>query len=364
MKIKTITCHDVYNHGASLQTFALQQHLEDLGHQVEIIDYKPEYLSNHFSFTVVSNPKFDKPVIKYLYLLAKLPLRLCALPRKKTFDKFKEKYLKITSIRYTNNEELKNNLPIADAYICGSDQIWNSFFKNGNDPAFYLDFVPDDKRKISYAPSFATESIDENFEPFVKEKIKRLNAISVRETSGLNILRKMGIDNAVQVMDPVFLLPANYWKRNFAEPVNENYVFVYDFDSNPLIERIVKKMAAKYNYKIISVNKNIKYADKNYWKKGPGFFISLIYNAKFVISNSFHATAFSLIFEKPFCVISRTEAINTRMKDLLMLFDMQNRIINNETDSEHLQNIDYSKINLRIEKESEKSKLFLTNALY
>jgi len=363
MKIKTITCHDVYNHGALLQAFALQQYLEDLRHLVEIINYKPDYLSQHFSFRAVSNPKFDKPIIKCLYLLAKLPSRLCALPRKKAFDKFRNKYLNITSIRYNSNEELKNNLPIADAYICGSDQIWNSFFRNGKDPAFYLDFVPDEKLKISYAPSFATECIDESLEPFVKENIKRLNTISVRETSGLNILRKMGIENAVQVMDPVFLLSAKFWEQSFVEPINEDYIFVYDFDSHPLVEHIAKKMAAKFNCKIITVNKNITYSDKNYWKKGPEFFISLMSNAKFVVSNSFHATAFSLIFEKQFCVVSRTEAINTRMTDLLGLFNLQNRIINKKTDLEQLPNINYSKINPLIEEESERSKLFLKNAL-
>lgn len=109
MKIKTITCHDVYNYGASLQAYALMSYLKQLGHDVEIIDYKPDYLNNHYKLKVV-NPVYDKPIIKQLYLLAKLIPHLRSLKRKKLFDTFKHNYLKITSICYANNEELKNYL--------------------------------------------------------------------------------------------------------------------------------------------------------------------------------------------------------------------------------------------------------------
>ena len=88
MKINTITCHDVYNHGASLQAYALQHYLQSEGHDVEIIHYKPDYLSRHFNLWMVANPIFDKPIVKQLYLLAKLPGRLCSLKRKASFDAF------------------------------------------------------------------------------------------------------------------------------------------------------------------------------------------------------------------------------------------------------------------------------------
>ena len=149
MKIKTITCHEVYNHGASLQEHALLKYLENLGHHAEAIHYKPPYLSKHLSLWAVSTPKYRRNfIIKSLYLFAKLPSRLIDLKRKKAFDDFSKKHVKVDDILYTSNQDLKENLPIADAYICGSDQIWNSFFENGKDPAFYLDFVPDKKLKI------------------------------------------------------------------------------------------------------------------------------------------------------------------------------------------------------------------------
>ncbi|WP_347915893.1 polysaccharide pyruvyl transferase family protein [Clostridium saudiense] len=96
MKIKTITCHDVYNSGASLQAYALMKYLQNNGHEVEIIDYKPDYLSNHYKLSAVSNPKYEKNLIlKIIYLALKLPQRILALRIKKKYDEFKDKYLKI-----------------------------------------------------------------------------------------------------------------------------------------------------------------------------------------------------------------------------------------------------------------------------
>ena len=155
MQICTITCHDVYNAGASLQAYALQAYLKSLGHDVKIIDYKPDYLSRHYRLDIVGNPKYDKPILRQAYLLAKLPGRLRMLPRKRAFDSFTAKYLDLTR-RYASNAELKADPPEADIYFAGSDQIWNPLFSNGKDPAFYLDFV---RRGIraAYAASFAVE---------------------------------------------------------------------------------------------------------------------------------------------------------------------------------------------------------------
>jgi hypothetical protein len=359
MRIKIITCHDVYNHGASLQAFALQHYLADSGHTVEIIDYKPDYLSGHFSLTGINNPRFDRPIIRWLYIIAKLPERLHSLAIKHSFDRFKKKYLKTTARCYRSNEDLKNSLPAADAFICGSDQIWNSMFRNGTDPAFYLDFVPDNCLKLSYAASFATDDIADGIKPFVKEKVNRLSAISVRESSGIDILSKIGIHRAVQVLDPVFLLPADFWKKEMVQPVAGNYVFVCDFDSSPLLKQIARKIADLKGLKIYSISKNNRYADKNFWKQGPEMFVSLLANARYVVSNSFHATAFAMIFGKPFCVVDRIEAINSRMRDLLKQFDLENRVISAISDLDCLPEIDYSAINPQIEYKTELSKRFL-----
>ena len=138
MQIKIITCHDVYNHGASLQAYALQTYIGLLGHSVEIIDYKPDYLCGDYQLWSVNNPAFDKLLFKPFYLLAKLPQRLYSLKRKWAFDHYTKQYLKLTAQCFHSNEELKLNPPLADIYIAGSDQIWNTLFQNGRDAAFYL----------------------------------------------------------------------------------------------------------------------------------------------------------------------------------------------------------------------------------
>ena len=113
----------MYNHGASLQAYALQTYLESLGHHVEIIDYKPDYLSSDYKLWVVANPVYDKPFIRQLYLLAKLPSRLYSLKRKSVFDDFTKNYLELTNHRFETYEQLNEAGLEADVFIAGSDQI-------------------------------------------------------------------------------------------------------------------------------------------------------------------------------------------------------------------------------------------------
>lgn len=361
MKIKTITCHDVYNSGASLQAYALMNYLQQKGNDVEIIDYKPEYLSKHYKLGAITNPKYEKNLIlKITYLILKFPERILALRNKKKYDLFKDNYLKITERRYISNEELKRNLPEADIYICGSDQIWNSKFDNGKDPAFYLDFVPKGKIKASYAASFATDSIDKELKEITKDRISKLDYVGVREISALDILDSLDIKNGVQVLDPVFLLDKFKWEKlTYEINNNEKYIFVYDFDGNELIREIAEKIAKNKKLKIYTVFKS-NYSDKVIKRMGPIDFISYIKNAEFVISNSFHGTAFSIIFEKQFAVVNRKEAINTRMRDLLSILKIENRLISENYNFNNLINdVDYKEVNKYLRERLEVSKTYL-----
>lgn len=329
MEIKTITCHDVYNVGASLQAFALSKYLMDLGHDVEVVDYKPDYLSKQYSLLYVANPKYERPVLRELYLLLKLPERVKSRfsKRKKEYDCFTAQFLPTTKRKYISNNDLKQNLPEADIYFAGSDQIWNTLFRNGRDPAFYLDFASEKSIKASYAASFATDDIVDGWKDSVQQWIDNLDFVSVREQSGVELVKRLGINNVEQVLDPVFLLDANEWE-NLEESVStgESYVLVYDFDGNKKIETFVENLARANTWKIYSIL-SCDYADICYEQYGPRTFINLIHNAQFVVSNSFHATAFSLIFQKQFVVFEREEKINSRMKDLVEMFGLENRMI-------------------------------------
>lgn len=360
-KIKTITCHEVYNYGASLQEYALLKFLNEQGHDASVIHYKPSYLSGHFDLWAVS-PRFDKPILKQLYLLAKLPGRLKALKKKKNFDAFHEKYIPTDKTLYRSNEELKMNVPEADVFICGSDQIWNSFFQNGKDPAFYLNFAPEDKKKISYAASFAIDELEESVKPLVKSNVERMQAVSVRETSGVRILNELGIDKAVQVLDPVFLFDRTHWDQ-FITPVEEDYILVYDFDSNPIIKEVALALKKDKGWKIYTLNQNIDYADKNFWLEGPEKFLSLVSQSQINLTNSFHSVAFSIIFEKEVRVFNRSEKINTRMRDVLGLFGLGEYLISSKTEALQLQPINYSNIIEKKKHNIENAQSFLLNAI-
>lgn len=360
MKICTITCHDVYNVGASLQAYALQTYLKSLGHDVRIIDYKPDYLSKHYRLDIVGNPKYDKPFVREAYLLAKLPGRLRVLPRKKAFDRFTAKYLELTK-RYTSNEALKQEPPEADVYFAGSDQIWNPLFPNGKDPAFYLDFVQQGIR-ASYAASFAVDEFPQALHNVTAQYLGKLHHIAVRERSGLSVLKSMGVQNATTVLDPVFLLERAQWEATVEKPEHceKPYLLVYDCEKSAVICKLAERIAAERGLHIYSVFK-LPYAERCFPLCGPETFLGLVQGAAFVLSNSFHATAFSVIFEREFAVVERTEKINTRMRDFTALLGLSDHMIT-ETASVPL-NTDWTQVERRLAAEILQSKAYIDEVL-
>lgn len=365
MRIKTITCHDCYNLGASLQAYALQHYLEGQGHEVQIINYKPDYLSRHFKFGAIDNPVYDKPLVKQLYLLAKLPGRLLSLSRKRAYDRFTAKYLHLTR-RYNSYEELKMDAPDADAYIAGSDQIWNTLFPNGRDAAFYLDFGKPNVRRISYAASFATKDVVPECREFVSNELKNLDYVSIREKISLPLLKSLGRMDGVAVCDPVFLLSKDEWKKQTDRcniGLDYKYLLVYLTDKSEEIKQIALKIHKATGWKIYGVGPfRERWVHRNFVDAGPLDFVKLISKAQYVISNSFHATAFSLILERNFCVVNRKEGINERMKSILEDVGLGHRILSAFT-SEQLEDIDYTEVNKKLFDVIDFSKTWLNKVL-
>lgn len=366
MRIKTITCHDVYNVGASLQAYALVTYLKSLGHDAEIIDYKPDYLSGHYRLWGGVTPRFDKSVVREFYSLAKLPGRIMARfsKRKKAYDRFKKNYLPMTNQRYSSNQELKINPPEADVFFAGSDQIWNTKFPNGKDPAFFLDFVPANAVRASYAASFAVSDIENEWKETIKERLEKLHFISVREKSGVKIIENLGIDRSIQVSDPVFLLSRCQWEQIAEKPrLEEPYILVYDFDRNSNMEQLAKMIAVEKSCKIYSVLP-CRYADRCFDQEGPQTFLGLIRDAQCILSNSFHATAFAIIFRKDFFVFQRNEKINTRMQDLLTDLGLSDRLISEKIAGNSLRTtVDYQQAGEKCDKIVENSKKYIEKVL-
>ena len=358
MKLKTITCHNVYNLGAGLQAYALAAYLQGQGHEVQIIDYQPLYL-RHYRLAGVPNPRFDKPLLREAYQIAKFPGRLydrLTSKRKKAFDRFTAEYLPVTQTTYSDIAALRADPPEADLYIAGSDQIWNPLFQNGKDPAFFLNFVPEGKRRISYAASFAVESLEKQDADRMKPWLEQLDVVSVRESSGVALLADMGI-KGVQVVDPVFLLTKDAWEKIAVLPPMQDYILVYDFDNSPKIKEIAQAVSRQTGKKIVSLFP-VDWADEIWANAGPCEFLGAIQNAGIVLSNSFHATAFSLIFQKDFYVVNRSEGINARMKDLVGDLGLAGRLICAVPTA--ISAIDYSTVVPLLEKKIIASKDYLT----
>lgn len=317
MKICTITCQNADNHGARLQCFALVYYLRKLGHDVSVIDYQPEYMRSPklWYWPGKSMKAWAKLILQFFY-------RKKLVKRHLIFDAFSQKYIPLTRTYYSI-EELRDDPPIADLYLAGSDQIWNTTFQNGTDPGYYLDFGPASVRRESFAASFAISQIAEEKKAWVRQNLMRFDQITVREQSALAILAEFGIEGSLQE-DPVFLLSAKDWDmalslNNIPIPINgEKYLLVYDFYLGDDIRQEAQCIAKERNLKIYAIcHKALEYADRNFVYSGPEIFVALIKHASFVVSNSFHGTVFSMIYGIPFKVVDRPDGLNIRMHDLL-----------------------------------------------
>lgn len=319
MRICTITCQNADNHGARLQCYALVRYFQKQGHDVQVIDYRPDYMRG---------PRLwywpGASIKRGAKLFLQIPDRIRTVRRHQCFEKFSKKYIPLTRI-YNSIDELRQNPPEADMYIAGSDQIWNTTFRNGTDPGYYLDFGEKSVRRESFAASFATEDIVPSARDFVKDNLKRFDKITVREQSALKILENLGYQGSLQD-DPVFLLSAQEWNE-IADGTGEgeNYVLVYDFYNDDNIKQEALRIAQERDLNIYAVcPMKLSYADKNYVYSGPETFVSLIKNASCVVSNSFHGTVFAMIYRVPFKVIDRPDGLNVRMHDLLERYKVRN----------------------------------------
>lgn len=313
MKVSTITCQNAINYGARLQCYALAYWLQKQGHEVTVIDYRPYYMRG---------PRLwywpGASIKKWIGFILRFHYRKNLLKKKKALDAFSQKYIPLSEKKYYSIDDLRNDPPIADVYIAGSDQIWNATFPNGTDPAYYLDFGSAKIRRESFAASFAITEIEEEKQIIIKKLLQNFDKITVREQSGLKLLNSLGFEGTIQD-DPVFLLSAEEWdKIADGTGAGEKYVLVYDFYMGDDIKNEALRIAKENGLKIFGIcSKALTYADKNYVYSGPETFVSLIKHATFVLSNSFHGTVFSMIYNVPFKVMDRPDGLNVRMYDLL-----------------------------------------------
>ncbi len=342
MKIATLTTHRPYNYGAALQSYALQKYLKECGYDTELIDYIPSYFRRKLS----------------AYIIRCIDMIRCRY----VFHKFLKNHIELTKRKYRSVENLKKAEFDYDAFIVGSDQVWNMNMNNGKDDAFFLSFVDEDRLKISYAASIAMDYISaEQFLRF-KSLTSDYTAVSVRERSNAKMLTDKGI-TCEQVCDPVYLLSKEEWRKISTQKKQKNkYVLVYAFYNQKDVYDYAEEYAKKYDLKLYYVTtcffSRLSLPGRQLWCPNITEFIGLIDNAQMVITNSFHGLAFSLIFNKPVSVFKTNKKGNNRITDMLFSVGIE------EQEKNCIAEItDYTKINPKLNVLIEKSKDFLEKSI-
>ena len=280
-------------------------------------------------------------------------------------------YIHLSPKRYKCFQDIISNIPVADAYLSGSDQVWNT--QNNNPPedlkAYYLGFAPEGKKRIAYAGSFGKNTFTKDEEKIIKEYIAKYDFISVREDDGLKILHRFGFDNGVHVVDPTLLLRGEDWRKFVAvkKAPKPGYVFVYNLNRNGLIKEVAKAIAKEKGLRIINFADTFDFIKgaKNRFGNTAEDFVNHIANADYVVTDSFHGTAFSLNLNRQVIVV-KAPRYNSRIESILRVAGLlETRLVG--TVKEGLKAlekpIDYQEVNPRIEAAREKSYEYIKNAL-
>ncbi|NLE24415.1 MAG: polysaccharide pyruvyl transferase family protein [Clostridiaceae bacterium] len=304
-RVGLITMHRVLNFGSALQAYALQKKIIELGFECEIIDY---VFPN--SSRIVNQNKIYIILRLAKYLIIELILGFPNYTKKKRFAKFYKKYYRLSHRKYVSPRELNNNPPVYDILVTGSDQVWNPKHI-GRDTSFMLSFCKDDSiPKLSYSASFGTDNISEEYVALYSSYLSKYKFISVRESSGANIIKKMLNRDVNIVCDPSLLLDKSEWEEVAVKSkisINKPYILVYivthSFNPYPEIDPIIRKIQAIMGLHIVYLNGRVyDYGRRNssvIKNAGPCEFIRLILNSSIVITTSFHGTAMALNFSVP-----------------------------------------------------------------
>lgn len=357
MKVLTLTTQYANNMGALLQCFALSKYLnsqKDI--ECEVLQYLPK--GHNRSWTIFHKPRGFRDILKLLYQMIRVDQLIKLRNKRKKVRKFINTYIPLTKETYTR-DEIISCPPKAAAIIVGSDQIWN--FKYRQDLTYFLDFLKENTLKISYAASIADNWTKEQSQK-IAPVLQTFDSISIRESGNLPCVNSALKDKeATVVCDPVFLLGKDEWNEIKSNPsIEEPYIFCYFLSVSPLAVKAVAKIRELTGCKIVHLNLNAldKFnSDIVITEADPSEFIGLISNATYVCTNSFHCSAFSIIYKKNFTFVPKNMA-NERITQLENLFginvmlNVQNienlslsQLQTNYTDKESSENafIEYSK---------------------
>ncbi len=353
MRIGVLTLHSNYNYGAALQSYALYTFLTSLGHEVEILNYRPRYLASTFP-KLSLNPLHPLNVIRYNF--TRYPHYV------KKYIKFSrfERKVKLTKKAITANElhAVANDF---DVIVFGSDQIWCNLF-NQKESLWYGDLGGERTVKLSYAASAGDANFSGEELNTIVPLLNKFRAISVREEKLYNILRSR-VDSRVPMtctIDPSLMVNPKLWEKWYAPIRNDRYLVVRMARIYPDIYKIAEGLARQLNCNIINVDLRESSFKSGYDTKAytPEEFVSIIKNAECVLTNSFHGTAFSVITETPFYTIMMGDQQDERSKNFLQSLGLADRMIEKDVIPQ-FQPINYENANIKLNELRKQSQQFL-----
>ncbi|MCD9544469.1 hypothetical protein GLP24_06365 [Photobacterium carnosum] len=331
-KVGVITMHRVINYGSFLQTYATQKIINDMGFCCEIIDYK---FPNEWQY---NNGLPDLRNIKTVIHDRIYPLGLLKSHRKrKSIENAINDYLDL-SVEYNSPEEILNNPPEYDTYITGSDQTWNVKHTRG-DNTFLLAFSPPKSKKISFSASMADNSLSDIYISDFKKYLKEYSKISIRDSNANKVIKELTGNFAEVTLDPTLALSFKEWS-DFSKNKKEIYkgkkyiifyLITHSFDPRPYIYELLLKLQKEtglevYSFTDIPGNQGIKY--KNCSDISVEHFLQLFENASYVVTSSFHGTAFAANFGIPmYSVVNDLGCADDRQSSLLSKLNIKNCLV-------------------------------------
>lgn len=359
MKIGILTFHCAHNYGAVLQAFALQEYIKDIGHEVEVIDYRPQYLTD----TISRFPFIKRIQLRIKSILIQLIKRKYANERKRGFIDFQLKYLNISDSSYpfpfpTNYDY--------DLYVIGSDQVWNTSITNGYDPIFFGEFiVKKGAQIISYAASMPSFRTSEAEKELLIKYLNNFSAISVREASLAVNLQPLYANKISIVLDPTLLLPTSFWYNLVVDlHLQSPYLLMYAVANYQATIELAYTLAQEVGLKLVVICGSLsnRRNEISYITPNPQEFVSWFKNAEFIVTSSFHGTAFSLIFKRSFYSVLSGNDRDERQITLLNEIGLIDRVVY-RGDSPTYKQVNYLGVDEKINNLRSSSQQYLSDSI-
>lgn len=328
-----ITFHCSNNYGALLQAYGLKHFLDGSGIRADVVRYEPPYMTGRhwwipYKFWQGAGRRLERMIYAWSAFGVHLRWRKSFARQRANMKRFRTEYLLRRGQRKILSEKGLKKLSYR-RYVVGSDQIWNPAITFGLRNAYFGAFEGRRKEKVvAYGASFGGVSLPAEYEARFSELLQHVDAVSVRERAAVPFVERFFPGEVTAVLDPVFFLGREQWEQVERLPDRSGYILVYVTESNPQLTEYAKKLSRDTGLPVLEVRTDPVGAEKNFpvdSSAGPAEFLGYIHRADYVVTNSFHAAAFSIIYQKRFVVFAHSSR-GARLKNILELHGLEDRL--------------------------------------